>query len=157
MTTGPITQLTPAEKRIAQHLIKGITTADISTQMHLSPHTVKSHIRVLRGKLQCPPRCSLTVLVQALMSSRQVDPPTSLGPAPDLNSQQLRLLRAVAHHSGAYDIARAAKIVPADVRADVEALVAAAGAANPAHMVALAHAWSLLGQNQEAARAGGTR
>ncbi|MER6952567.1 helix-turn-helix transcriptional regulator [Streptomyces sp. NPDC000618] len=149
MTTTATIPLSPAEKRIAEYLIGGARPGEIAAQTHLSPHTVKNHLRVLRRKVRCPHRCSLPVLVHALLTSRQIAPPTPVESVPDLGPEQRLLLRAVAHRTGAYDIAEAAQIVPADVRANVEALVAGTGAHDAVHLVVLAHGWGLLGQERK--------
>ncbi|PZG78178.1 DNA-binding protein, partial [Streptomyces sp. NTH33] len=72
-TTAPITPLSQAERRVAEHLVRGVRrTQDIATQAHLSPHTVHSHIHTMRAKLHCPPRCPQHILVHTLLATGQV-------------------------------------------------------------------------------------
>ncbi|WP_406723953.1 hypothetical protein WJ438_03845 [Streptomyces sp. GD-15H] len=67
---------------------------------------------------------------------------------PALSDAQLVLLRAVTEYSRPLDIARAAKIAPADLRASLDQLLADAGAADTTQLVTRAHAWQLLSPGQ---------
>ncbi|MFD4987393.1 LuxR C-terminal-related transcriptional regulator [Streptomyces sp. NPDC058374] len=143
-TNAPITPLTPTLQRVAQHLANGLTAQEIATQTVLSPVTVRQYLRDIRESLHCPSRCKFPVIVHRLFAAQQVAPPTAEGPAPQLSPVQLLLLRAVAEHSDARDIAVAAKLAPADQRAALDQLLADTGARDTTHLVILAHGWKLL-------------
>ncbi|MDK1345120.1 LuxR C-terminal-related transcriptional regulator [Streptomyces sp. 378] len=143
-TSAPITPLTPTLQRVAQHLANGLTPQEIATQTGLSPVTVRLYIHDIRESLHCPPRCKPPVIVHRLFAVQQVAPPTADQPAPQLNPEQLLLLRAVAEHSGARDIAVAANLAPADLRAALDQLLADTGAQDTTQLVILAHGWNLL-------------
>ncbi|MFH8605112.1 winged helix-turn-helix transcriptional regulator [Streptomyces flaveolus] len=143
-TSAPITPLTPALRRVAQHLAYGLTPQEIAAKTGLSAATVRQYIRDLRECLHCPPRCKPSVIVHRLFTARQVAPPTADSPAPKLGSDQLLLLRAVAEHSDARNIAVAAKLAPADVRAALDQLLADAGTQDTTQLVVRAHGWKLL-------------
>ncbi|MEU3550598.1 MULTISPECIES: LuxR C-terminal-related transcriptional regulator [Streptomyces] len=143
-TSAPITPLTPALQRVAQHLANGLTPAQIATQTGLSAVTVRQYVREIRQSLHCPPRCKPPVIVHRLFTAQLVIPPTADRPAPRLSSDQLLLLRAVAEHSDAREIAVAAKLAPADLRAALDQLLADTGAQDTTQLVVLAHGWHLL-------------
>ncbi|MFF8855769.1 LuxR C-terminal-related transcriptional regulator [Streptomyces althioticus] len=143
-TSAPITPLTPTLQRVAQHLAGGLAPKEIATQTGLSAVTVSQYIRDIRESLHCPPRCKLPVIVHRLFTALQVAPPTADRPAPKLGSDQLLLLRAVAEHSDARDIAVAAKLAPADQRAALDQLLADTNAQDTTQLVILAHGWNLL-------------
>ncbi|MET8123990.1 DNA-binding protein [Streptomyces sp. NPDC005231] len=144
-TSAPITPLKPTHQRVAQHIVDGLTTQDIATRTGLSPHTVRQYVRDIRVSVHCPPRCKPQVFAHFLLAAEQVTPPTTDRSAPELNAEQLLLLKAVAEHSAPRDIALAAKIAPADARSALDALLDETGAADVAQLVVLAHAWGLLG------------
>ncbi|WP_228447686.1 LuxR C-terminal-related transcriptional regulator [Streptomyces paludis] len=147
--------LTPAEQRVAEHLALGLAPRDIATAAHLSPHTVRSYMRTLRRKLQTPPRCALHVLVHTLLTTGQITPPTTTKPTPDLSPAEQLLLRAVAEHTDPHDIARAARIAPADVSTQVDALLTRTRASDTTQLIVLAHAWNLLGTSHNKAPSAG--
>jgi DNA-binding CsgD family transcriptional regulator len=64
---------------------------------------------------------------------------------PDFTAKEWTLLRAVAEHCRTEDIARAAGVAPADVRALTDDLVLKANTINAAQLVGLAHSWGLFG------------
>ncbi|MFF8732290.1 LuxR C-terminal-related transcriptional regulator [Streptomyces sp. NPDC015171] len=155
---APITPLTPALKRVAQHLANGLTAQEIATQTVLSPVTVRQYLRDIRESLHCPSRCKFPVIVHRLFTAQQVAPPTVDRPAPELRPEQLLLLRAVAEHSDARAIAVAAKIAPADLRAALDQLLADTAAQDTTRLVILAHGWKLLTAGQaHATRSGADR
>ncbi|MFI2415110.1 LuxR C-terminal-related transcriptional regulator [Streptomyces sp. NPDC018947] len=143
-TSAPITPLTPALQRVAQHLANGLTSQEIATATGLSAATVRQYVRDIRESLHCPPRCKPPVLVHRLLTAQQVPPPPADRPAPDLGPDQLMLLRAVAEHNDARDIAIAAKLAPSDLRAALDQLLADTGAQDTTHLVIRAHGWKLL-------------
>ncbi|GGU45787.1 DNA-binding protein [Streptomyces coeruleorubidus] len=147
-TSAPITPLTPTLKRVAQHLAHGLTPQEIATETELSAVTVRQYVRDIRENLHCPPRSKPPVIVHRLFTAQQVASPTADRPAPELSPEQLLLLRAVAEHSDARDIAVAAKIAPADLRAALDQLLADTGAQGTTQLVILAHGWKLLTAEQ---------
>ncbi|MGV9934045.1 DNA-binding protein [Streptomyces olivaceoviridis] len=152
-TTAPITPLTPGEKRIAEHLIRGLAPDQIATHEDLAPSAVKSYLRSLRTKLHCP-RAALHILVHAILSSGQVTL-QAIHPAPAFSVEEIRLLRALAAHQHWIDVAKAARIASADVNTHIEALVARAGVSGILQLVVLGHAWQLLGPAQAQADTSG--
>ncbi|MGW0770660.1 LuxR C-terminal-related transcriptional regulator [Streptomyces sp. NPDC002676] len=154
-TSAPTTPLTPSLQRVAQHLANGLTPQEIATETELSPVTVRQYVRDIRENLHCPPRCKPPVIVHRLFAVQQVASPVADRPRPELRAEQLLLLRAVAEHSDARDIAIAAKIAPADLRAAHDQLLADTGAQDTTQLVILAHGWKLLTAEQtHATRAG---
>ncbi|WP_073227125.1 LuxR C-terminal-related transcriptional regulator [Streptomyces sp. NBRC 110465] len=151
---APITPLTAAQKRIAAHLVCGLTNSEIAGEEHLAQDTVSSHIRVMRQNLHCPPRASRALLAHALLSHQQVPPPPpEQDRAFETDEDDKRLVRAIAEHSSPADIARAAGIPAGELRNRTDGLVRRAGADNAAHLIGLAHAQGLLGGEGTAAAA----
>lgn len=144
-TSAPITPLKPTLQRVAEHLVDGLTTREIATRTGLSADTIRQYVRDIRVSVHCPPRCKQQVLVHFLCAARQVTPPTTDMPTPELNLQQQLLLQAVAEQSTPRDIALAARIAPADARSALDELLDETGAADVTQLVVLAHAWGLLG------------
>ncbi|MER6526616.1 LuxR C-terminal-related transcriptional regulator [Streptomyces hygroscopicus] len=157
-TSAPITPLTPTLQRVAQHLAKGLTPQEIATQTKLSAATVRQYVRDIRESLHCPPRSKPPVIVHRLFATQQAASPAADRPTPQLSPLQLLLLRAVAEHSNPRDIAVAAKIAPADLRAALDQLLADTGAQDTTQLVILAHGWKLLTAEQaHATRSGASR
>ncbi|WP_327411270.1 LuxR C-terminal-related transcriptional regulator (plasmid) [Streptomyces sp. NBC_01281] len=144
-TTALTTPLTATERRVAGYLVQGLKTEAIADEMNLAFGTVKGHLRSVRGKLHCPPRCPRAVVVHRVLSAGEVAIPDADGPAPNLSPAQLRLLRAFAEHTANRDIAGAAGIAPADFHAALAELIADAGVRDSTQLVASGHAWDLLG------------
>uniref|UniRef100_UPI003C7C1FA5 DNA-binding protein n=1 Tax=unclassified Streptomyces TaxID=2593676 RepID=UPI003C7C1FA5 len=144
-TSAPITPLKPTHQGVAQHLVDGVTTQDITTKTGLTPHTVRQYIRDIRRSVHCPPRCKPHVLVHRLLATEQVTLPTTNRATPELNAEKRLLLKAVAELSSPRDIALAAKIAPADLRSALDELLDETGAADITQLIVLAHAWHLLG------------
>ncbi|CAM5580242.1 response regulator transcription factor [Streptomyces pseudogriseolus] len=153
----PTTPLTPAERRIAQHVVRGLSAREIADATQLSPNTTHTYLRAMRGKLRCPERCTLAVVAHRLIASGEATAPTPDTPAPALSEAQLVLLRAVTEYSRPLDIARAAKLAPADLRASLDQLLADAGAADTTQLVTRAHAWELLSSGRGETVPGGAR
>ncbi|GHB74267.1 hypothetical protein GCM10010377_75830 [Streptomyces viridiviolaceus] len=147
---APTTPLTPAERRVAQHLVRGVTPQSIAAGTGLSAATIRQYVREMREKLHCPPRCPLPVLVHALLVSGETTPPPTDRPAPELNPAEQKLLRAIVEQSTTAGIALAAGIAPADYRSALDALLDTAGAADATELVVLAHAWNVIRTGQEA-------
>jgi DNA-binding CsgD family transcriptional regulator len=55
--------MTPAETRLAQHLLGGGTAADYAAQHRLSPHTVRNHLRAIYAKTNTNRQVSLLQLL----------------------------------------------------------------------------------------------
>ncbi|ROQ70252.1 hypothetical protein EDD93_4765 [Streptomyces sp. 840.1] len=147
LTAGspPITPLKPTHQSIAQHLVNGLDPRNIAAETGLSANTIRQYVHEIRASVHCPPRCKLPVLVHLLLSAQQVALPTSDRPMPELSPEQHQMLKAVAEHTAARDIALAARIAPADVRSALVDLLDATGAGDVTQLVVLAHAWGLLG------------
>jgi DNA-binding NarL/FixJ family response regulator len=47
----PLATLTPREREVLLHLAEGIGRREVAERMHLSAHTVRSHLQNLMGKL----------------------------------------------------------------------------------------------------------
>ncbi|MFF4863513.1 helix-turn-helix transcriptional regulator [Streptomyces sp. NPDC001231] len=155
--SAPATPLTPAERRIAQHVVNGLPARQIADAETLSHHTVRSHMRTLRRKLHCPERCSLAIVTHRLLSANDATAPSPDAPAPDLSTKQTSLLRAITEHSTPLDIARAANIAPSDLHSALDQLLADASAPNTTQLVAQAHGWNLLTADQTSAVQSGAR
>ncbi|MFJ4623671.1 sigma-70 family RNA polymerase sigma factor [Streptomyces sp. NPDC088812] len=144
MTAEPIAPLSEAARRVAARLVYGETNAAIAAHLHLSVHGVNSQLRAARRHVGCPPEASRAVLVHALLTARQVDPPDCHRPSPRLDENEQRLLHALTRHSRNATIGAAIGVSARDVRADIDSLLARACADNTAHLMGLAHAWKLL-------------
>ncbi|MFE9846592.1 hypothetical protein [Streptomyces goshikiensis] len=107
----------------------------------------------MRERLHCPPRSPRPVLAHSLLTYRQVPPPPLPEHLPSFtaNETEQLLLKAIAEHSTVNGIARAALILPADVKARTEELVRAAGATDATHLVGLGHALRILGHDGQGA------
>lgn len=55
--------LTPAETRLAQHMLAGGTAADYAARHRLSPHTVRNHLRAIYAKTNTNRQVSLLQLL----------------------------------------------------------------------------------------------
>jgi DNA-binding CsgD family transcriptional regulator len=145
---APTQHLTPSERRLAQHVVQGLSAREIAAATQLRPNTVHSTLRSVRWKLQCPERCSLAVVAHRLLDTGEILTPTADRPAPDLSAEQIPLLKAVTEYSQPLDIARAAKLAPADLRAALDQLLADTRAPDTTQLVVLAHSWKLLTAGQ---------
>jgi DNA-binding CsgD family transcriptional regulator len=156
---APTQPLTPSERRIAQHVVKGLDAREIAAATQLKPGTVHSTLRTVRWKLACPERCSLAVVAHSLLDSGQIATPTPQRPAPDLSPEQISLLKPATEHTLPRDIALAAALAPADLRDALDQLHAATGAQDTTELVVLAHSWQLLPVEQAArgTRSGATQ
>ncbi|MEU7072932.1 sigma-70 family RNA polymerase sigma factor [Streptomyces narbonensis] len=144
-TTAKTPLLTDAQRRAVAPLVYGGTNESIGAEIHLSAEGVASHLRTARNALGRR-GCSRPVLVHALLAAREVRPPAKR-PCPDFTVRDLQLLQALAEHSRNEDIGRAINVPGSDVRTEIDALVAKAGADNAVHLVGLGHAWDILGES----------
>jgi DNA-binding CsgD family transcriptional regulator len=56
-------QLSPAERAVALLVGQGLTNIVVGRRLHLSPHTVDSHLRKIFGKLDLHSRVELAAVV----------------------------------------------------------------------------------------------
>ncbi|MBQ0972904.1 LuxR C-terminal-related transcriptional regulator [Streptomyces pilosus] len=143
-TAQELTQLTPAEKGAAAHLVAGASNAEGAQALGISTTTFTSYIVAIGKKFGITSRSGRPARAHAVLASGQVPPPPAPKLIPDFTDRDLRLLRALAENPETHDIARAAGIAPADVRPMIADLVDKAGAANDTHLIGLGHAWGLL-------------
>jgi DNA-binding CsgD family transcriptional regulator len=66
--------LTDSELKVVNLIAQGVTNRSVATQLHLSPHTVKTYLRNAFAKLGINSRVQLTQLI------RRSDEPTSENP-----------------------------------------------------------------------------
>lgn len=59
----PLASLTPAERRVCEQIGRGLSNADIAAELHLSRHTVESHLKRVFVKLDVRSRVHLAALV----------------------------------------------------------------------------------------------
>ncbi|MEU5898764.1 LuxR C-terminal-related transcriptional regulator [Streptomyces venezuelae] len=144
MITTPTQPLTPSERRIAQHVIKGLDVRGIAAATQLKPGTIHSALRTVRWKLACPERCPLSVVAHHILDSGQVSAPPPPRPVPDLEPEQISLIKATTAHTLPRDIALAAGLPPADLRAALDQLLADTGAQTVTELIVLAHSWQVL-------------
>ena len=155
---APTSPLTQSERRLAQHVVDGLNAREIAAVTQLRASTVHSTLRNVRGKLHCPERCSLAVVAHRLLDVGEITTPTTDAPAPEMSAEQISLLKAVTEHSRPLDIARAAKLAPADLRVALDQLLADTGAPDTTRLVVQAHSWNLLTAEQTSTvQSGATR
>ncbi|MFE0136197.1 hypothetical protein ACFWY6_32215 [Streptomyces sp. NPDC059037] len=142
MTTRPAVSLTSTQKEIALWLVDG-TFDKFAAHRHRSPVTIRGHLSRVRIRMAAP-GSSRAVLVHVLLSAGQVPPPTPNKPAPDFTDADQMLMRALAQHSRATTIAEVCGLPLRGLRNRIDELCTKAGAADPAHLVALGHSWQVL-------------
>ncbi|MFF5781856.1 LuxR C-terminal-related transcriptional regulator [Streptomyces virginiae] len=141
-----VAPLTPVQRPIAQHVVEGWSNTKIAKECWVSPSTVTTHLRRIRVRLHGEKRCSRAVLAHTLLRYRLVDPPPlppKLEPFTPSRGTLL-LLRALAEHSLAADIAEAAQIAPTSVGTRTRKLMRTMQATDPAHLIGIAHALGFL-------------
>ncbi|MBQ0888684.1 helix-turn-helix transcriptional regulator [Streptomyces sp. RM72] len=147
MTTTDISSspalLTQEQRRVAERLVYGASNQLIARQVNLAVHTVASHLAASRRRLDRS-GSSRAVLAHALLTAREVPPPSPTGPAPEFTEHDRQVIRAIAEHSRNAAIGEAIGVRADDVRAEIDAVVAKAGASNEVHLVGLGHAWNIL-------------
>ncbi|WP_331752310.1 LuxR C-terminal-related transcriptional regulator [Streptomyces chartreusis] len=141
-TTPSPALLTHDQQRVAARLVYGASNQLIARQVNLTVFTVASHLAAARRKLDRP-GSSRAVFTHALLTTREVPPP-SAGPAPEFTKRDRQIIRAVAEHTLNSEIGDAIGVRADDVRAEIDAVVAKAGAHNAVHLVGLARAWGIL-------------
>jgi DNA-binding CsgD family transcriptional regulator len=65
--------LTPAEARVACSLAAGKTVDDIASDNHISPNTIRTHVRGVLGKTGCSRQAEVVALLTGLSSIRPND------------------------------------------------------------------------------------
>lgn len=143
------TLLTRDQQRVAARLVYGASNQLIARQEHLAVFTVASHLAAARRKLDRP-NSSRAVLTHALLTAREVPPPPAPGPAPEFTEHDRQVIRAVAEHTLNAAIGDAIGVRADDVRAEIDAVAAKAGACNEVHLVGLSHTWEILGESAPA-------
>jgi DNA-binding NarL/FixJ family response regulator len=63
---GPLASLTARERQVLSHMADGAGRNQIAKQLHLSPHTVRSHMQSLMGKLGAHSALEAVTLLPAL-------------------------------------------------------------------------------------------
>ncbi len=141
---SPTRRLTPSERRLATHVVKGLNAREIASAAQLKLPTVNSKLHSMRWKLHCPERCSLAVVAHHLLAAEVVTAATPQRAAPVISPAQISLLKAVARYSQTLYIASAANLATADLPAALDQLLADTGAQDITQLVVLAHGWKLL-------------
>lgn len=67
--------LTPRESEVTRALARGLTNADIARELHLSPHTVRDHLKAVFGKLDVASRGELVARLFADLSVPAIEAP----------------------------------------------------------------------------------
>ncbi|MDX6199414.1 MAG: hypothetical protein QOJ79_2565 [Actinomycetota bacterium] len=62
---GPLSKLTSREWETLELMRQGLTTADIATQLYVSPVTVRTHVSAILRKLQVPDREAAVRIVES--------------------------------------------------------------------------------------------
>ncbi|MFF8992504.1 sigma-70 family RNA polymerase sigma factor [Streptomyces sp. NPDC014983] len=157
MTTAPAKPaiLTPNQHRVATQLIYGMPISAIARQVFLSVRGVESLLSKARKKMGCP-GSSPAVLVHALLTAREIPPLATTEAAPDLTEHERTVIRAIAEHTRNEDIGNAIGAPAGRVRAEIDAVVAKAGARSAHHLVSLAWAWDILGDTAAGPHAAST-
>ncbi|WP_426442594.1 helix-turn-helix transcriptional regulator [Bradyrhizobium genosp. P] len=66
--------LTPAEARVARSLAVGKTVDEIASDSHISPNTIRTHVRGILEKTGCSRQTEVVALLTGLSSTRLNDP-----------------------------------------------------------------------------------
>ncbi|MFG3134409.1 DNA-binding protein [Streptomyces tendae] len=147
--TVSLSPFTPTEWRVVEYLVRGLTPVEIAAELDRSIITTHRHLRFLRYKTHSPTRCPLPVLVHRLLTSYQATAPATDLPVPDLDPDEVRLLRALAEESTPVGRATATGLSPSGAASALNALLGKTRAANATQLVALAHSWKLLPNMQD--------
>ncbi|MFD5079629.1 LuxR C-terminal-related transcriptional regulator [Streptomyces sp. NPDC058371] len=157
-TTAALTQLTRAEKRVAEVLLTGASNIQGAQDLGMSTSTFAGHVGSIGRKFQITSRTGRPARAHAVLVSGQIDPPPARADSPEFTLAERRLLQALALHPETHDIARLARLPEAEVRPSIKVLVAKAGADNDTHLIGLCHAWGFLGaRDSKSASAGDAR
>lgn len=129
-------RLTRRQVEVLQQIAAGKTNTDAALALTIAVGTLNRCLIEIGYRLQ---RSTNASKVDAALSTGQLPCPTAPAEVPDLSTDELALLR-VARFSNRDRIAGHAGLTTADVRPCVDALIKKVGAANAAHLVALAYA-----------------
>lgn len=149
MTEHTKLRLSPAEHRIAVLLARGTPRKQIAKRLHLSRHTVNSHVASMRRKTGSQ-WGSLPALVHVLLLRRLIPTPKPRRAAPDLGAGHRGLLEALVHEHNRDAVAKKIGLSRDAVRQQIRLLRATTGARTTEHLVTLAHGWQMLGTPQHA-------
>ncbi|QDN54242.1 hypothetical protein [Streptomyces sp. S1D4-20] len=150
-----LTQLTPAEKRVAEVLVTGASNIQGAQDLKMRTSTFAIHVGSIGRKFHITGKAGRPARAHAVLASGQVEPPPAPADVPEFTSAELQLLQALAEHAETEDIRKAADVaVTADVRPLIGKLVDRAGADNDTHLIGLGHAWGLLGPGTTGTRSG---
>ncbi|WP_326581677.1 helix-turn-helix transcriptional regulator (plasmid) [Actinacidiphila glaucinigra] len=134
-------RLRPAEIRVAQQLVRGLTNLEIAAELGTSLATVNGHLGTIGRRFRVSSR---PARAHAVLASGQVSPPAATVTSAVFTEADRRLLSALAIYDDTYAIAHAAGIAPASIRRCIRDLVTKAGANNDTHLIGLAHTWGML-------------
>ncbi|MCT9107592.1 helix-turn-helix transcriptional regulator [Streptomyces mirabilis] len=150
-----LTQLTPAEKQVAEVLVTGASNIQGAQRLKMRTSTFAIHLGSIGRKFQINGKAGRPARAHAVLASGQVAPPSAPADVPEFTPAERQLLQALAEHAETDDIGKAANVaLPADVRPLIAKLVDKAGADNDTHLIGLGHAWGLLGAGTTGTRSG---
>ncbi|MFF3697279.1 LuxR C-terminal-related transcriptional regulator [Streptomyces sp. NPDC002221] len=157
MATPDPFHLSKAQRSVASLVVEGHSNAGISATLQRSESTVRSHIQKGSKIVGCPSGSSRAMYAHALLTRKQVAPPSAPRTGIHFTAREERLLHALATHSRIDDIALAAGIHRDDVRLETDALRCKARALNNAHLVGIAHSLKIFERAAHEAPAGAAR
>ncbi|MEU2956267.1 LuxR C-terminal-related transcriptional regulator [Streptomyces xanthochromogenes] len=157
MATPDPFHISKAQQRVASHVVHGHSNVGISAKLHLSESTVRTHITKGSKIVGCPTGSSRAMYAHALLTRKQVTPPSAPRTGIRSTAREERLLHALVTHSRIDDIARAAGIHRDDVRLETDALRCKTRALNNAHLVGIAHSLKIFERAVHEAPAGAAR
>jgi DNA-binding NarL/FixJ family response regulator len=142
LTTEERSRLTPRQVEVLQYIAAGKANTEAAHALNIAVGTLNRCLIEIGYRLQ---QSTNAAKVGAALSTGQMPCPSAPAHIPELDSDELALLRALARFSERDRIAAHAGVAVADLRPSVDALISKAGAANAVHLVALAYAWALPG------------
>lgn len=134
-------RLTPRQVAVLQQIAAGKTHADAARALGIATGTLNRCLTEAGYRLG---RGSDPARVHAALSTGQVQVPLPTWDPPDLEPDDLVLLRALARFSDRDLIAAEAALASAELAPRLADLCSKTGAAHAAHLVALGHAWHLV-------------
>jgi DNA-binding NarL/FixJ family response regulator len=67
-------ELTPRELEVLRLLAEGVGTQDMAVRLHVSPNTIRNHVRSLLGKLGASTRLEAVTIARRMDLIAPVDP-----------------------------------------------------------------------------------